>query len=150
MNAMERVRRRLALMLDERTHAGKLRQKALVRHCGKSAAWISNILAGRKGLRLVDLDLVADFFRIPPSELVRETDSDLVEVSPSELALLRKLRRSSDKFKEGIYMFAGLELAAQDARAKFKPPQKRRRKGSVYKGLKIVRDANPDINKHEP
>jgi transcriptional regulator with XRE-family HTH domain len=49
MNAMERLRRRLETLLDTRTQAGQIRQKRLAEYMGKSEAWLSNILAGKKG-----------------------------------------------------------------------------------------------------
>ena len=108
MDAMERLRRRIHELLDIRTHTGKLRQKRLAEHLGKSEAWLSNILEGRRGLRLTDLDHVADFFRVPPSELVRSYDTELEEVTPSERTLLRRLRRAKTEDRDAIYRFAGL------------------------------------------
>jgi transcriptional regulator with XRE-family HTH domain len=108
MNAMQRVRRRLAALLDERTPAGKLRQKRLAKYLNKSEAWISNILAGRKGLRLVDLDAVAEFFNLPPGELVRHDDDLLVELTPSELAVIRRLRRLTADDLHAHYQLLGL------------------------------------------
>lgn len=105
---MERCRRRLALLLDERTEAGKIRQKTFARHMRKSGAWLTNVLNGKRGLRIVDLDRVADFFRLPVSEFVRETDTDLVEVTPTEKRLLRKLRRAPEEFRDSVLMMAGL------------------------------------------
>lgn len=98
--------------MDDRTHAGKIRQKTFADFMGKSEAWLTNVLAGKRGLRIVDLDRVADFFRVPVSELVRETDADLVEVTPSEKALLRKLRRMSDDYRTSIYTLAGMTAEA--------------------------------------
>lgn len=115
MNAMERLRRRLEALIDARTHAGAIRQKRLAEYMGKSEAWISNILAGKKGVRLVDLDALAEFFRVPPAELIREADNDLVEVTPSELGFLRKLRRASPETRAAIYHIAGLDESGKPA-----------------------------------
>jgi transcriptional regulator with XRE-family HTH domain len=98
--------------MDERTSTGKLRQKAFARHMNKSEAWLSNVLSGKRGLRIVDLDKVADFFHLPVSELVRESDAELVEVTPSEQSLLRKVRRMNKEYRDGIYLFAGLPQPA--------------------------------------
>lgn len=108
MNAMDRLRRRIQELLDLRTHTGKLRQKRLAEHLNKSEAWLSNILEGRRGLRLNDLDEVAEFFRVPPSELVRTYDTELEEVTPSERTLLRRLRRAKPEDRDAIFRFAGL------------------------------------------
>lgn len=112
-DAMERLRRRLAILIDERSNASRFRQKALARHLNKTEAWLTNVLNGRRGLRLVDLDTIADFFHVPPSELIRAGDDPLVEVSPSELALLKKMRRSSPSFREAVWTLAGLSEDGQ-------------------------------------
>lgn len=108
MDAMERLRRRMNELLDLRTSAGKLRHKRLAEYLNKSEAWLSNILEGRRGLRMVDLDAIAEFFHVPPSELVREFGTELEEVTPSERTLLRRLRRAKQEDRDAIYRFAGL------------------------------------------
>jgi transcriptional regulator with XRE-family HTH domain len=115
MNAMERLRRRLETLLDTRTQAGQIRQKRLAEYMGKSEAWLSNILAGKKGVRLVDLDALAEFFHVPPSELIREADNDLVEVTSAELGFLRKLRRASIETRAALYHIAGLDESGKPA-----------------------------------
>lgn len=127
MDAMERCRLRLRQLLDERTPAGRLRQKTFAKHMGHTEAWLSNILNGQRGLRLVDVDKVADFFRIPPGELIRETDSDLVEVTPTEQKLLRKIRRVSDEYRQTIYTLAGMTEPV-NPRHETKQPHKGRQK----------------------
>jgi transcriptional regulator with XRE-family HTH domain len=110
MNAMDRCRKRIALWLDERSTAGKIKQKTFARHMGKSEAWLANILSGKRGLRLIDLDAVAEFFRVPVSELVRDFDNDLLEVTPSERALLKKIRRVDPEYRETILRVAGMAI----------------------------------------
>lgn len=105
---MERCRKRLALLLDVRTHSGVIRQKRFAEYMDKSEAWVTNVLQGKRGIRIVDLDKVADFFRIPPSDLVREDNAELIEVTPSEKALLRKMRRMGPDAISAFYTFAGL------------------------------------------
>lgn len=117
---------RLRQLLDERTPAGLMRQKTFAKHMGHTEAWVSNILSGKRGLRIVDIDKVADFFRIPPGELVRETDSDLVEVTPTERKLLRKIRRVSDEYRQTIFTLAGMTEPVNPRREP-KPPRKGRR-----------------------
>lgn len=124
MTAMDRLRRRLAALLDERTHSGKLRQKALAAHFGKSEAWLTNILHGKRGFRIVDLDTLAEFFHVPPSEFVRDDAADLIEVTPTELQLLRRLRRASPEFRLAILTLAGLEGEPQRTPARsFRKPK---------------------------
>jgi transcriptional regulator with XRE-family HTH domain len=108
MDAMERCRKRITLWLDERTPTGKIKQKTFARHMGKSEAWLANILSGKRGLRLLDLDAVAEFFRVPVSELVRDFDNELMEVTPSERALLKKIRRVDADCRETILRVAGM------------------------------------------
>jgi transcriptional regulator with XRE-family HTH domain len=126
MNAMERLRGRLALLLDDRTPAGKIRQKRLADYMGKSEAWLSNVLSGKRGLRIVDLDKLSEFFHIPPSELVREGNGELVEVTPTELRLLRRLRgieRTDPELRDGILKIAGIRTIPSS-----KPPRRRERR----------------------
>lgn len=108
MDALERFRSRLRALLDDRSSSGKLRQKALAQHLDKSEAWLSNVLDGKRGIRLVDLDQVAQFLRVPPSELIRENDAELVEATPTEKALLRKFRRADPHARNSILVMAGL------------------------------------------
>lgn len=108
MDAMERLRRRLNALIDERTTAGKIRQKALAAHLNKTEAWLTNILHGKRGLRLVDIDRIAEFFHVPASELIRETDNLLIEVTPTELGLLRRLRRADPEWRRAFLTTAHL------------------------------------------
>jgi transcriptional regulator with XRE-family HTH domain len=129
IDAMERLRRRLAELVDERTTAGKLRQKRLAEYftradgTPRSEAWISNIIKGQRGFRLVDLDRLAEFFHLPPSEFIREFDSALVEVTPTEMGLLRKFRRLTPNKRAAL-----LEMTDVDEEGKA-PTQKRTAKG---------------------
>lgn len=141
MDAMERLRRRLAYLLDERTHAGRIRHKALARHMGKSEVWLSNVLSAKRGLRIVDLDRLAEFFHVPVSEFVRETDADLIEVTPTELALLRKLRRASDTFRDAMLALAGLEAHSTKT---VKNAQNKTRRPRVENGTRADSDAKHD------
>jgi hypothetical protein len=64
---------------------------------------------------LVDLDALAEFFHVPPSELIREADNDLVEVTSAELGFLRKLRRASIETRAALYHIAGLDESGKPA-----------------------------------
>lgn len=55
-------------------------------------AWISGILKGTQGLSWKYFDAVADKLGIAPSDLVRYDDSDLRELTPREMRLLRHFR----------------------------------------------------------
>jgi transcriptional regulator with XRE-family HTH domain len=114
MNAMERCRQRLRLLLDDRTPGGKIKQKTFADYMDKSEAWLTNVLHGKRGIRIVDLDKVADFFRLPVSEFVRENDSDLVEVTPTEKILLRRIRRMSQDYRDSVLTIAGMTINRTD------------------------------------
>src|SRR4051812_42466701 len=106
MDAMERCRRRLQGLLGEETSGGKLRQKTFAKYMGHSEAWLTNVLSGKRGLRLVDLDRVAEFFRLPVSELVAEIDTELIEVTPTERKLIRAFRRMDQAYKDSVMLFS--------------------------------------------
>lgn len=52
-------------------------------------AWISGILNGRQGLHWKHFDAVADKLALSPSELVRYDETELRELTPREMKLLR-------------------------------------------------------------
>lgn len=52
-------------------------------------SWISSILTGRAGLGLEYFDATCETLRLTPSELVREDTSELRELTPTEMRLLR-------------------------------------------------------------
>lgn len=59
---------------------------------GRGDAWISAILIGRQGLQLRDLDRFAAGLKWPVSELVREDNSELRELTPTEMEIIRIVR----------------------------------------------------------
>lgn len=87
MDARTRVRQRLRRLLDDQ---GKT-NRALADWIGHREQWVSNLLAGRFPLSLDELDRVAQFVRVPPSELVRQSD-DPWELTPTEMRMVRALR----------------------------------------------------------
>lgn len=86
-DARTRIRQRIRRLLEDR---GKT-NRALGQHLGHGDQWVSNLLAGRFALSLDELDRVAEFLRVPPSEIVRLSD-DAWELSPSEMRAIRALR----------------------------------------------------------
>jgi len=114
MDAMERLRRRLRVLLDERLPGGKIRQKRLCAFLqgrgdkSKSEAWLSNILKGRRGVRLKDLDGIADFFAMPPGELIRNEGDALWELTPLEMAVIKRWRRLDYDDKRSMLTFMEL------------------------------------------
>jgi hypothetical protein len=63
--------------------------RELARAVGHDDAWISGVLAGAHGLHWKDFDKVADKLNLSPSELVRHDDSEIRELTPTEMRLLR-------------------------------------------------------------
>lgn len=105
---MDRCRRLLCDLLDDRTPGAKIKQKTFAKHMHHSEAWLTNVLHGKRGMRIVDLDKMAEFFHLPVSEFVREPDAELIEVTPSEKALLRRLRRTSQNYRDSVLTLAGM------------------------------------------
>ncbi len=90
-DAKTRVRKRIRARLDELNMTGRELANAIPAKLGqpKGDAWISGVLSGKQGLSLDDLDAVADKLNLPPSELVRADNSELRELRPHEMHLLR-------------------------------------------------------------
>jgi hypothetical protein len=80
-----RIRRRIRSRLDDLN----MTARELARAVGHDDAWISGVLAGAHGLHWKDFDKVADKLGLSPSDLVRHDDSEVRELSPSEMRLLR-------------------------------------------------------------
>jgi transcriptional regulator with XRE-family HTH domain len=83
-----RIRKRIRDRLDDL----RMTARELAKACGHGDAWISGILAGDVGLHWKDFDAVAAKLNLPPSELVRHDDTELRELTPSEMELLRHFR----------------------------------------------------------
>jgi hypothetical protein len=87
----ERMRLRIRARLEELGMSG--RELALLArpddHGVALDSWISGILSGAQALSWKHFDAVCDALRISPSEMVREDGSDLRELRPSEMAMLR-------------------------------------------------------------
>lgn len=118
--AADRVRSRIADMLDRRG----MTQRDLVKHvrakygAERSEAWLTEILKGRQDLRLADLDAVADGLDILPSELVRRSETELMEIYPSERRVILYLRALPGKIRDQWislldYLFTGKETSGQ-------------------------------------
>ncbi len=91
IDARTRLRKRIRARLDELNMTGRELANAVPAKFGetRSDGWISGLLAGAQALSLDDLDAVADKLNLPPSELVRHDDSELRELRPHEMRLLR-------------------------------------------------------------
>lgn len=87
-DARTRVRNRIKALLEKR---GKT-NRAFAHWLGHKDQWASNLLAGRFSLALDELDRAAAFLNVPPSDLVRVSDADGVELSPSERRVVEAMR----------------------------------------------------------
>jgi hypothetical protein len=106
-SAAARVRRRIADWAEREGHGSKKRLAQAVKGLyGKerSGSWVTDVIDGpdKKGqdLRLQDLDAVADAMGIPPGELVSHAEHAYVEVTPSELRLLKFFRALPDAVRQ--------------------------------------------------
>ena len=102
-NAAVRVRRRITEWLDLQGRGSKSQLAAAVKGlygAPRSSSWVTDLTHGpEKGgqdLRLADLDAVADAMKVPPGDLVRREDNHYLEVTPSEVKLLRYVRALPD------------------------------------------------------
>lgn len=87
-NALQRLQKRAAQRLAELD----ITARQVAKEMRRGDAWISAVLNGRQGIQLKDLDEFARALKLPPSELVREDDTELRELSPTEMRLLRVFR----------------------------------------------------------
>lgn len=102
-NAAERVRRRIKDWIDAAGHGSRTRLADAVTGLygqSRSPSWVTDILDGPddggQDLRLRDLDAVALAMAVPPGDLVRHADNLYLEVTPSEMRLLRFFRALPD------------------------------------------------------
>lgn len=92
----DRVRERMRQWLE----MADLTQDEFAASMSKTQEWLAAILKGKNDPRLRDLDLIADAMRTSASELVRATsDRYQLELTPTEVRILEKLRRKPDTLK---------------------------------------------------
>lgn len=98
-HAAARVRRRIAEWVKREGHGSRKRLAEAVKGMygqSRSGAWVTDLIDGpeKKGqdLRLRDLDAVAAFLGVPPGELVARDGHEYIEVTPTELKLVRYFR----------------------------------------------------------
>ena len=99
--ASTRVRQRIARLLDDRGQT----QRSLARALGHGDQWASNLLSGRSMLAWDDLDKVAAFLNVPPSELVRVSD-DPWELTPTEMRAIRAMRMLPPSVRDHLVTLA--------------------------------------------
>lgn len=106
-DARTRVRQRIKRLLEDRGQTNR----ALGKWLGHQDQWVSNLLAGRFALSLDELDRVALFFRVPPSEIVRMSDEPW-ELAPTEMRVVRALRMLPPAVRDHLVTLADYLIGA--------------------------------------
>ncbi len=106
-DAATRVRQRIARLLEDRGYT----QRALAKAVGHGDQWASNLLSGRSLLTWEDLDKVAKFLRVPPSEIVRVSE-DAWELTPTEMRVVRALRMLPPAVRDHLVTLADYLIGA--------------------------------------
>lgn len=119
MNAAERVRRRVRELLEERGWT----QKALADALGKTSPWMSQFLAGALNLGLDDIDQLALALGTTAVELVRDPEGFqfCADLTPSEMALLRRVRKLSPSVRDAVGIMVAAAEPAQHVSRMGKP-----------------------------
>lgn len=98
-NAAERVRRRIKDWADGEGRGSRTRLAEAVKGLfnePRTQSWVTDIIQGRQDVRLRDLDAIGREIGVPPGDLVRYDDNLYLEVTPSEIRLLRFFRNLPD------------------------------------------------------
>jgi transcriptional regulator with XRE-family HTH domain len=104
MTLAQRFRLRVAEILE-----GKgLHQKDLAAE-GKDS-WVSNKLAGRRGITLQDVEQIAGALNVPPAELVRSPADRVYELRAVEAEIVEAFRKLSDGEQRALLTIATLRL----------------------------------------
>jgi len=106
--ADERTRQRIREWVEKQGHGAQRRlARAVPGKYGKphTDQWVSDILNREGGVRLRDLDAIAEVMGIPPGDLIRRDDDLYVEVSPSEFRLLHQLRALPEVLRRHWFSF---------------------------------------------
>lgn len=106
-DARTRVRQRIKRLLEDRGQT----QRAFAKWLGHGDQWASGLFRGDFALSLEDLDRVALFFRVPPSEIVRVSE-DPWELSPTEMRVVRALRMLPPAVRDHLVTLADYLIGA--------------------------------------
>lgn len=119
MNAAERVRRRAAELIEERGWT----QAALAQSLGKTQPWMSKFLRGDLDLGLDELDQLAQAIGSTAVELVRDPEGFqfCADLTPSEMALLRRVRKLSPSVRDAVGIMVAAAEPAQHVSRMGKP-----------------------------
>lgn len=110
VNASTRVRETIRRRMDELGLTARSIAHRFTPH--RSDGWISNVLKGRQGLSLDDLDTVADALDLPPSALVKEAGSALEELRPTEARMVRAIRELPPALRDYLVVLAEYLIGA--------------------------------------
>lgn len=100
----ERFRLRVIGLLEEKG----LHQKDL--RGSKTEGWVSNIITGRRGIKLDDVEGIAEALNVPVAELVRRGDDRVYDLSGTEARLIDAFRQLSFNEQTSLLTLATLRL----------------------------------------
>lgn len=126
-NAVDRLKKRIAHRLDEekdRPKGYRKTQQELAKKLGIEKSTFNELLNGPSSTRglLAHLDIIADYFGVPPSLLVHRNDTAIIEIFQDEYRLLTHWRALPVDVQEQVMAmfdyFAGL-LPEEKAQRRF-------------------------------
>jgi transcriptional regulator with XRE-family HTH domain len=104
MTIVERFRLRVIGLLEDRG----LTQKAI--RGSKTEGWVSNIITGRRGIRLNDVEQIADALNVPVAELMRRPEDHVYDLSQTESRLIEAFRKLSHHEQQALLTMATLRF----------------------------------------
>lgn len=87
-SALDRVRWRVNNLLDRQ----KLSQRKLAKHVGTDSTSMSRLLSGKRGIKVSELDSIAEFLKVPVAELLRAPDDRVYELRADEAEVVDRYR----------------------------------------------------------
>jgi hypothetical protein len=140
-NAAQRVSEAVQRLLDaQKDTPQRLRktQRGLADALKIDAATINQAIARRKGqaFRLVQLDAIADYFGVTPATLIQRPTSELWELTPNEVRLVRHWRAWAFDVQTAVMQlldfFAGMLPEEKEDRRLFQKWRKLSRQDRAY------------------
>jgi transcriptional regulator with XRE-family HTH domain len=101
-DARTRIRHRIRHLLEQRGQTNR----AFAKWLGHGDQWASNLLAGRFPLSLDELDRAAAFLNVPPSDLIRVSEDEGYELSPSERRVVQAMRALPPPVRDHLMLLA--------------------------------------------
>src|SRR3977135_4227089 len=100
MTTVERFRVRVMGLIEDRG----LNQKDL--KGSKTEGWISNIVTGRRGIKLNDVEGIAEALNVPVAELVRKPEDRVYDLSATEARLIEAFRKIPAQEQQAILILS--------------------------------------------